>query len=90
MSVGAPEADRDASPATGSGRIAPAEPTGDQSGLEALDAREASVAEPDPVAAPKRPKRSRAAQKPRYAERAAPRPQRTLIYNLFQRIERVN
>ena len=72
---------------TGSGRIAPA---GDQPGLETMDAREASVTEPDPVAAPKRPKRSRAAQKPRYAERAAPRPQRTLIYNLFQRIERVN
>jgi hypothetical protein len=102
MSVGAPEAGIGAGaapPVTGSGlgRIAPSEGTSDgapgdpEGGLGAMTAREASVTGPDATAASKRPKRARAAQKPpRYAERAPARQQRTLIYNLFQRIDRVN
>jgi hypothetical protein len=100
MSVGAPEAGAGAgAPVTGSGLggIAPSEETSDGvpsdpgGGLGAMTAREASVIGPDAMAAPKRPKRARAAQKPpRYAERAPARQQRTLIYNLFQRIDRVN
>jgi hypothetical protein len=102
MSVGAPEAGVGAGaapPVTGSGRgpIAPSEETSDGpssdpgGGPEAMTAREASVSGPDAVAAPKRPKRARAAQQPpRYAERAPARQQRTLIYNLFQRIDRAN
>ena len=97
MSVGASYTDQGANSTpsvTGSdpGRaVAPAEAAAGPPGETSQKAPEANASEPEPTAAAKPAKRARAPQKPpRYAEREAPRQQRTLIYNLFQRIDRVN